>query len=253
MTETTSRFTLRQLPLPAKLVLTVFLLSVGLGYSSAMVQLHMQHSDRDGEVLPPKENVVAIFSGKVWKKGNDDEKTVCRLEEILPPDSNGRVNSKNMTPALFGQDEGAYAEAQRKDPAKAAALAPLREGERKVLIAWANAAPDTRKKSYQDDRFELPNDLVGKPFTPNYKADPKTVRIHSLLRDRCIRCHKPGGEKGDISLTTYEGISKYLPVAVDVPPGGGWVDSGRQMSLEKLTQSSTHTCSASPCCSPAPA
>ena len=29
------RFTLRQLPLPAKLVVTLFLLTVGLGYSSA--------------------------------------------------------------------------------------------------------------------------------------------------------------------------------------------------------------------------
>ena len=49
------RFTLRQLPLPAKLVLSTFLLAVGVGYTSAMVQLHMQHGDRDGKPLPTVE------------------------------------------------------------------------------------------------------------------------------------------------------------------------------------------------------
>ena len=53
MTEPTAppRFTLRALPLPAKLVVTCFLMAVGLGYSSAMVQLHMQDS-RSGKPMP---------------------------------------------------------------------------------------------------------------------------------------------------------------------------------------------------------
>ena len=38
------RLTLRALPLAARLVLAVFLIAVGLGYGSALVQLHFQHA-----------------------------------------------------------------------------------------------------------------------------------------------------------------------------------------------------------------
>jgi hypothetical protein len=65
MTDTPERFTLRQLPLPAKLVLTVFLISVGLGYTSAMFQLHLKHAS-GGSALPTIADVVARFSGKLW-------------------------------------------------------------------------------------------------------------------------------------------------------------------------------------------
>lgn len=68
MSTPTTRFSLRDLPLPAKLVVTVFLLSVGLGYVSAMVQLHFKHAAK-GEVLPTTDDLVARFSGKLppWK------------------------------------------------------------------------------------------------------------------------------------------------------------------------------------------
>jgi len=64
-----SRFTLRDLPLPAKVVLTVFLLTVGLGYLSAMVQLHFKHASK-GNVMPSVSDVVENFSGQrpPWEK-----------------------------------------------------------------------------------------------------------------------------------------------------------------------------------------
>ena len=62
---TPTRFTLRQLPLPAKLVVSGFLLAVGLGYTAAMVQLHMQDS-RSGELMPTMKDVVLKFTGKKW-------------------------------------------------------------------------------------------------------------------------------------------------------------------------------------------
>jgi hypothetical protein len=65
MTElpTPTRLTLRQLPLAAKLVLTVFLIAVGVGYFSALIQLHIQHSGRDGNALPTLADVVEVFAG----------------------------------------------------------------------------------------------------------------------------------------------------------------------------------------------
>ena len=59
------RFTLRDLPLPARLTLTVFLIAVGLGYVSAMVQLHFKEAT-PGEPLPTPADVVAHYSGSEW-------------------------------------------------------------------------------------------------------------------------------------------------------------------------------------------
>ena len=55
--------TLRDLPLPVKVVATVFLLAVGVGYSSAMLQLHLQDS-KSGKPMPTPDDVVLKFTGK---------------------------------------------------------------------------------------------------------------------------------------------------------------------------------------------
>lgn len=65
LTPTPVRFTLRNLPLPAKLVLTTFLLSVGLGYLWAMAQIHFKHASA-GEPMPTLADLVARFSGVPW-------------------------------------------------------------------------------------------------------------------------------------------------------------------------------------------
>jgi hypothetical protein len=62
---TPNRFTLRDLPLPAKLVVTTFLISVGLGYLWAMAQIHFKHAS-PGHTLPTTTDLVARFSGVPW-------------------------------------------------------------------------------------------------------------------------------------------------------------------------------------------
>lgn len=238
MTDTaTPRFTLRQLTLPAKLVLTVFLLAVALGYVSAMVQLHMQHSDRDGTPMPTVENVVAVFAGKKWQNPEDEERTVSKLESIISGDPKANdLTSKNMTPAFFHLDEANFAALVKRNPEKAFAD---RDGERLAIIAWIKSTPEVRRRAYDEDNFWLPKDRIGKPLTPGYRAGPEGAKVKLILNHRCVRCHRPGGEKQDTPLNTYEALAPYLPSAVEVPPGGGYVESGRIMSLEKLTQS-TH-------------
>src|SRR5215204_4492308 len=62
---TPARYTLRDLPLPAKLVVTTFLISVGLGYLWAMAQIHFKHASA-GEPMPTQADLVARFSGVPW-------------------------------------------------------------------------------------------------------------------------------------------------------------------------------------------
>ena len=64
-TPASPRFTLRDLPLPAKLVVTTFLITVGLGYLWAMAQIHFKHAS-PGNPLPTLADLVARFSGVPW-------------------------------------------------------------------------------------------------------------------------------------------------------------------------------------------
>ena len=61
-----ARLTLRDLPTPAKLVLTAFLMAIGLGYIAAMMQLHFKAGSRDGNPLPTIKDVVKRYSGSDW-------------------------------------------------------------------------------------------------------------------------------------------------------------------------------------------
>lgn len=98
---TTPRFSLRALPLPAKLVVTCFLLAVGLGYSSAMIQLHMQDS-RSGKPMPTVDDVVAKFTGKRWLH-ETPPRPVSQLEKLIMGPAEGAPfnGTGSMAPVFF--------------------------------------------------------------------------------------------------------------------------------------------------------
>src|SRR4051812_21409754 len=56
------RWTIRDLPLAGRLTLATFLISVGVGYASALVQLHFQHAE-PGSLMPTPKNAVNTFHG----------------------------------------------------------------------------------------------------------------------------------------------------------------------------------------------
>lgn len=124
-----TRYTLRDLPLPAKLVVTTFLISVGFGYLWAMAQIHFKHASH-GSPMPTTEDIVSRFSGVPWP------------------------------------------------------LEPKPEGwpKKKIDDAGANAIA-----------FKKPG-----------------IKIKTIVDNRCIRCHKPGGEKGEVPLTAFDEIAKTL-------------------------------------------
>ena len=55
-----------------------------------------------------------------------------------------------------------------------------------------------------------PKDLIGKPITPAYKENEEIVHVKQILADRCVRCHKPGGNKGDMPLKRIDEICRVL-------------------------------------------
>src|SRR5438128_5081217 len=105
-TPTAPRFVLRDLPLPAKVVVTCFLLAVGLGYTAAMVQLHFRDS-KSGEPMPTMDDVVLKFTGKKWfKTANELPKPTSTFVKLITAPEEGPAfnGAGTMAPAFFNKD-----------------------------------------------------------------------------------------------------------------------------------------------------
>jgi hypothetical protein len=229
-----TRFTLRQLPLPAKLVVSVFLVSVGLGYFSALVQLHLRHGSLNGEPLPTSSDVVERFAG-VRKAAPGGPDLVSRIESLIMGRTDGEMTGESMGPAFFGKSSGYAKECRERGKEK---VDVEREGERQLLRAWVRAEAEPRKKAYEADKFPIPADLSTRPVTEDYvDKDAKTFKVKTAIDDRCGKCH-PNDHPP--SLESYKDLEPLCnPPKPDEILPGGWVRSNRQMSVEALTQS-TH-------------
>jgi hypothetical protein len=237
--------TLRELPLPARLTLALFLISVGIGYISALVQLHFQHAS-PGQELPTPDDAVRVFHGDVG------EKPQCKIEQLLPKDPQGKkmTSQGQMTSAFYNRAED-YKDTVKerarelakkqglKNPTqtiKEEAQAEVdreRDGERQAMIAWIRCG--AKEDEYENDSFSLPDDLVKGPITRKYLvgdkdniADPPAIKIQTLFTERCACCHQDGGEAQKFPLTCCSEIKKYTTVK-----------TSQGMSMEKLAQT-TH-------------
>ncbi|HET6574702.1 MAG TPA: hypothetical protein VFG68_13935 [Fimbriiglobus sp.] len=232
MTDPATRITLRGLPLAAKLVLSAFLMAVGLGYSAAMVQLHLKQSGRAGEALPTLDDVVERFSG-LKRADPDAPPPVCRVREMLAGDRTAaNVGPANMAPAIFAKSKGYAAERAARGPTVDAE----REGELLAVTAWCRADPAARKAAYEADRFALPDDRKGRPITAQFSdADRGAVKIKTLIDTRCQACHKDQSP----SLGTYADLEPLVTPPPRELIDGKWEQSTKQISVERLAQS-TH-------------
>jgi hypothetical protein len=237
--------TLSELPLAARLTLALFLLSVGIGYVSALVQLHFQHASA-GDLLPSPDDAVRVFHGETGAK------PASKIEQLLPEDYQGKkMNGQGqMTSAFFKRAEDydeTIAEKARelakkqgvKKPdktIKGAAKAEVdreRNGERLAMIAWVRGG--AKETEYNDDNFPLPKEFTEQPITRTMLVEaggevvePHAVKIQTLFQSRCANCHKDGGEAQQYPLTTIAEIKKYATVK-----------TSQGMSMEKLAQT-TH-------------
>ena len=215
--------TLHGLPLPVRLVLSLFLLAVGLGYFAALVQLHFRDASR-GEPLPTTDDVVEIFSGvENWSGKNPPPKPVSKLERlVMAPLDLPHNGSGTMAFAFFGTSKKPVPEAKR----------PEREGEQLAVQAWIDAPDEQRKTAYENDEFTLPDALANHPMTMSFIDPNGKIRVNSIIRERCSKCHEGADAQGKKQLTDYSDFADVLAV----PVAG---HTSRQMSLDSLVQT-TH-------------
>lgn len=240
------RFSLKELPPPAKLVVSTFLISVGIGYLWALAQLHFQHGS-GGTAMPTLNDTVEHFSGVAdyWGGGHDGEteaaskpEPVSKIEMLLTASADKPFNSNGQMVTAFLGKQGGF-EKLADDIGEGEARAE-RRGELDAMLEWVRADPAVRKKAYEEDKFKLPDPLVERELMTPY-VDEETVSvlaIRSLIKDRCVKCHADGGSAtGD--FTSYAGMAPYLEVPKMDEETGMMMDSGKQISKEALAQS-TH-------------
>src|SRR5262245_10156247 len=133
--------TLRNLPLAVRVVLAVFLISVGLGYFSALVQLHFQIAS-PGRFLPGAEDAIAAYHGT---------RAQSQLERLISADEAKPFNgSGSMRPAFTRRSAGWTKAIRAKADEDHVPLSVAeervraeRDGERLALIHWIRAgAPE---------------------------------------------------------------------------------------------------------------
>ncbi|MCI0700317.1 MAG: hypothetical protein L0241_04465, partial [Planctomycetia bacterium] len=97
-----------------------------------------------------------------------------------------------------------------------------RQGDLDAMRAWVTTAEPARKAAYDADAFDLPAELAMKGNSSTFLKDGK-VQIKSLIGNRCLTCHGPGGRQHEeYPLTDYEKLSKYMkPFAPPADTGNG--------------------------------
>ncbi|HEY1186508.1 MAG TPA: hypothetical protein VGE74_02575, partial [Gemmata sp.] len=234
-------YTLRDLPLPVKVVATVFLLAVGAGYTSAMLQLHIQDS-KSGKPMPTPDDVILKFTGKKKFDPNAPPPAapVSRLEALVTAEA-ADITGNTMAGAFTTQDRGPKAikfSEMIKNRTEAEVRAE-RKGEQEAFALWIRTPDAERKAAYEADKFVPPAGQVPKALTAAL-VDGDAIKIKTLIGARCVTCHSNNGEKPDPALDTYAGLVKFIPPPAAPPtPVRGYIKVEEPISISKLTQS-TH-------------
>jgi hypothetical protein len=238
-TSAASRIVLRNLPLAARLTLALFLISTGIGYLSALVQVHFQHAS-PGAPLPTPEDTVRVFHGQTGKP-------TSQIERLLTADEKAGWNGSGSMAAAFTTKSSDWKKLIRErakksgrnqgDDALAAAERDLRrerDGERLAVLAWVDGGAD--KTEYESDAFPQPADRNDQPITDEYvtggDGGRRVAKIKSILTDRCVRCHTAkdpeDAKAGEYPLETYAQLKPRVSA-----------QASSAMSLPKLAQT-TH-------------
>jgi hypothetical protein len=236
------RFVLRDLSLPTRLVLSLFLISVGVGYFSALVQLHFAGGAKPGDLLPGKAEVETTYHPKAGDKPAC--KLACLIEAPIDAPFGGAgqmraafTTKSSATWAKFLEDLKDKAEKEKPGSGDAAVkqLLAEREGERLALLDWLFHSGN--QQAYDKNDYALVSTPAEQPITSDYLLEtkdgsPRRVKITSILADRCVDCHSPDGRNDKAKkfpLDGYDRLAKYMKVE----------QKSSGMSLDKLAQT-TH-------------
>jgi hypothetical protein len=247
MSEPTHRFTLSDLPFAARLTVAAFLISVGVGYFAALVQLHVQQA-RPGQMLPGDQQLIDNYHGKPvvgvlerlitadenlpltgsgsmrsaftfratdWDDAAFDDRVFEKFAKSLPADIKDEEKDKK-----WEEEKDKWIAEVRKE------VRAEHEGEAAAMLEWIHGGLD--KASYDKDNFKLEKPVPLGKF--QVKGDPSAVKIRSLIRSRCVRCHNQGREVEDAPLNEHKHLVSYAKKGAGEPGG---------VPLRKLAQS-TH-------------
>ena len=230
MTDTSSspRWALRDLPFASRFTIAVFLVSIGLGYFSALVNLHFQTAT-PGEALPTSDDVLRDYTG--MNKNTSQLERVLVAHPSLPFNGQGSMRSVFTKQRASGWAKAAQCRAKElgivgdafdnietNNPKMSKEIdrdvARLIDGERLVLIAWLrDGAP---KDAYEEDKFALKGSMAKLMVAPGMMdedapKDEPAVKIKTILENRCVSCHKEnvGGSASQFPLEKWEDVALY--------------------------------------------
>ncbi len=246
---------LRKLPVAGKIVVATLLLSIGIGFTSAIVNLHFQSANA-GQPLPGPEETVSEFHGS--KQYSQIERLLI-ANESKPFNGSGSMRSAFTSKRAGGikraiKEKRIYltelAEEKLKDKPEELAKEIVRiandpkvenlvyqdiDGERIALLAWIK---DGFKKEYYENSQQQGYPLVGKleslqislPMVHTTEdGSQRFANIEGIIESRCMRCHdaNAGGSAANFPLNTYEEFTDYCAP-----------EKSSAKSLEKLALSS---------------
>lgn len=197
----TTPFALRQLPLPARVTLAVFLVAIGFGYLAGLVQLHFAHA-KSGGLLPSAGDIQEVFHGSTGQP-------ISKIERLLEAPESAPFNGSGSMRAAFTSKSSGWKEELKKRPE--AELRAERETERLILLNWIRAGAP--KKDFEEDCCAIPDSLKARPLPESYLTeDKKGLRLRCIWEDRCMNCHQAGGADSKAArfpLSSYETILPY--------------------------------------------
>ncbi len=208
-------WSLRDLPLSAKVTVTAFLLSIGIGYISALVNLHFAEAT-PGHALPTEDDVKRAYSPGQPRASQLERLLVA--SPVLPFNGDGSMRGA-FTRHRAGQIPTKLLKAKAKamglgqeDPKVASAIWKDRDGERLAVIAWLKAG--ATKEQYESG-FALKGalkDLVIGQDMVEVRDDVRYAQINAILQLRCVRCHSVnvGGPGSQYPLDEYEDLAPYI-------------------------------------------
>jgi hypothetical protein len=183
------RRTLRDLSLPARLVLSAFLISVGIGYFSALVQLHFQQAPA-GKPLPEGDDVERNYHGQ---PPTSVLERIVTTPEQMPFTASGSMRSAFTTRSIgwnkdiqkqaketygrpqFARDKYAREKYARQKNAK---FDDLSDDEKTKLLAAFDELPEAERKNrlsaYDELREEQKTRLLA-AFDESSEDDRKKV------------------------------------------------------------------------------
>lgn len=229
-------FTLRDLPLPSRVVLSFFLVSVGVGYFSALVQLHFNGGAKAGEFLPGPDEAASTYGGG----------SMSQLERLITADETKCFNGNGqMREAFTARSSGwraaiqKLAEEKKISPEEAEQqLRQQRQIEIDVVVHWLRSGHKQEDYAAHSLPEKLCQRAAGYPVSKFFKEDNNgkvvAAKVSQIINDRCARCHFDGarGAEGEIHLEEFRVVQEYA--ATPAPDR-----SGGSMSMQKLAQT-TH-------------